>query len=149
MSHLRDTHVSESVEMYLKEIYILSRDGDAAKTGAIAERLGISAGSVTEMLDRLQEQDLLEYEKYRGARLTDDGERQARELLRKHCLIERFLVESLGVEEGFHEEACRLEHVMSEDVAERLGRFVSVRDECPDCYDPDAQHCSALDAAGD
>jgi Mn-dependent DtxR family transcriptional regulator len=149
MSHLRDTQVSESVEMYLKEIYILSRDGDAAKTGAIAERLGISAGSVTEMLDRLQEQGLLEYEKYRGARLTDDGTRQARELLRKHCLIERFLVESLGIEEGFHEEACRLEHVMSDEVAERLERFVSVRDECPDCYDPDAQHCSALDAAGD
>lgn len=149
MTHWRDKQVSESVEMYLKEIYLLSRDGDAAKTGAIADRLGISAGSVTEMLDRLQEQDLLEYEKYRGARLTPDGEAQARELLRKHCLIERFLVEALDVQEGFHEEACRLEHVMSDEIADRLERYVSISDDCPDCYDPAAQYCSGLYVEGD
>lgn len=145
MSHSRDAPVSESVQMYLKEIYLLSRDGEYAKTGELAERLDVSPPSVTEMFGRLEENGLLEYEKRRGAVLTDDGESRARRLLRKHCRIERFLVEHLGVEKGFHEEACRLEHVMSDDVADRLDRYVDLEDECPDCYDPEHQHCSKLD----
>ncbi|MCU4718863.1 metal-dependent transcriptional regulator [Halapricum hydrolyticum] len=144
MSHSRDAPISESVQMYLKEIYLLSRDGEYAKTGELAERLDVSPPSVTEMFGRLEEAGLLEYEKRRGAVLTDDGESRARRLLRKHCRIERFLVEHLGVEEGFHEEACRLEHVMSDDIAERLDRYVDLEADCPDCYDPDRQHCSKL-----
>lgn len=144
MSHHEERAVSESVEMYLKEIYLLSRDGDPARTGAIADRLEVSPPSVTQMLSRLQEQGLLEYEKRRGASLTADGETQARDLLAKHCLIERFLVEGLGVTDGFHEEACRLEHALSDDVAARLTKYVERRPECPDCYDADAQHCQHL-----
>ena len=145
MSHSRDAPVSESVQMYLKEIYLLSRGGDPAKTGELADRLDVSPPSVTEMFGRLQEADLLEYEKRRGAVLTDEGEERAERLLRKHCRIERFLVSCLDVEEGFHEEACRLEHVMSDDVADRLDRYVELEAECPDCYDAEAQHCSKLD----
>ncbi|HKL29385.1 MAG TPA: metal-dependent transcriptional regulator [Natrialbaceae archaeon] len=144
MSHHHGDHESESTEMYLKEIYLLSRDGDPAKTGDIADRLDVSPPSVTQMLSRLQEQDLLEYEKRKGAHLTDDGTERARRLLKKHCLIERFLVEGLGVREGYHDEACRLEHALSDDVAQRLTRYVDLEPECPDCYDPDAQRCSKL-----
>lgn len=149
MSHHGDGAVSESVEMYLKEIYLLSRDGDPARTGAIADRLAVSPPSVTQMLSRLQEEGLLEYEKRRGASLTDVGTAQARDLLAKHCLIERFLVEGLGVTEGFHEEACRLEHALSDEVAARLTRYVERRPECPDCYDADATHCRHLTAEPD
>ncbi|MFW6018608.1 MAG: metal-dependent transcriptional regulator [Halapricum sp.] len=145
MSHSRNESVSESVQMYLKEIYLLSRDGEYAKTGELADRLDVSPPSVTEMFGRLEADGLLEYEKRRGAVLTGEGESRARRLLRKHCRIERFLVEHLGVEEGFHEEACRLEHVMSDEVADRLERYVDLEDDCPDCYDPDRQHCSKLD----
>ena len=144
MSHSRNESVSESVQMYLKEIYLLSQDGEYAKTGELAERLDVSPPSVTEMFGRLEADGLLEYEKRRGAVLTDDGEARARRLLRKHCRIERFLVEHLGVEEGFHEEACRLEHAMSDDIADSLDRFVDLPESCPDCYDTDAQHCSRL-----
>jgi len=147
MSHSHGDGVSESVQMYLKEIYLLSRGGEYAKTGELAQRLDVSPPSVTEMFGRLEENGLLEYEKRRGAVLTDNGESRAREILRKHCRIERFLVEHLGVEEGFHEEACRLEHVMSDKVASRLDRYVELEDDCPDCYDPDRQHCSKLDVA--
>lgn len=145
MSHSRDAPVSESVQMYLKEIYLLSRDGEYAKTGELAERLEVSPPSVTEMFGRLQDDGLLEYEKRRGAVLTEAGQQRAERLLRKHCRIERFLVTCLDVEDGFHEEACRLEHVMSDDIADRLDRYVELEDECPDCYDPEHQHCSKLD----
>jgi Mn-dependent DtxR family transcriptional regulator len=144
MSHEREKQYSESVEMYLKEIYLLSREGGPAKTGEIAERLGVSPPSVTARLDDLTEKGLIVHEKHGGATLTETGEVQAERLLRKHCRIERFLVEQLGVEEGFHEEACRLEHAMSDDIADSLDRFVDLPDSCPDCYDTDAQHCSRL-----
>lgn len=144
MSHHGSGAVSESVEMYLKEIYLLSRDGDPARTGAIAERLDVSPPSVTQMLSRLEDQQLLEYEKRRGASLTEEGQRRAGELLAKHCLIERFLVDGLGVTEGFHDEACRLEHALSDDVAARLTRYVTRPEECPDCYDAEAMHCTHL-----
>ncbi|MFB6283921.1 MAG: metal-dependent transcriptional regulator [Halobacteria archaeon] len=135
---------TESVEMYLKEIYLLSRDGSYASTGDIADMLEVSPPSVSEMLGNLEENDFIEYEKYKGARLTDDGERLAKSLLQKHCLIERFLVKFLEVDEGFHDEACRIEHVMSEEVAEQLSKIVDQRPECPSCYDPQEKHCSAL-----
>jgi Mn-dependent DtxR family transcriptional regulator len=144
MSHESEKTYSESVEMYLKEIYLLSRNGDPAATGAIADRLGVSPPSVTDRLNHLTELGLVTYEKHRGASLTDRGEEEAVALLRKHCRIERFLVQELGVTEGFHEEACRLEHATTDEVAKRLDKFVDLPDECPDCYDPEAQHCSHL-----
>ncbi|MFC7044090.1 metal-dependent transcriptional regulator [Halobacteriaceae archaeon GCM10025711] len=149
MSHRRFDPISESVEMYLKEIHLLSRDGFPAQTGAIADRLDVSPPSVSEMLEKMEQEDLLEYEKHRGARLTDQGEERARSLLRKHCLIERFLIEYLDVEAGFHDEACRMEHAMSDDIAARLGKYVDQEPDCPDCYDADRQHCSRLPAVED
>ncbi|MFB6110582.1 MAG: metal-dependent transcriptional regulator [Halodesulfurarchaeum sp.] len=144
MSHESEKIYSESVEMYLKEIYLLSRDGDPASTGAIADRLGVSPPSVTDRLNHLTERDLITYEKHRGASLTERGAEAAESLLQKHCRIERFLVRELDVTEGFHEEACRLEHAMTDEVAKRLRRFVDQSEECPDCYDPESQHCSYL-----
>lgn len=144
MIHDREKEYSESIEMYLKEIYLLAREGSPAKTGEIADRLGVSPPSVTDRLSHLEERGLLVHEKHRGSTLTPEGEEQAEALLRKHCRIERFLVEQLDVTEGFHEEACRLEHAISDDVAARLDRFVDLPAECPDCYDVEAQHCSRL-----
>ncbi|MFB6093486.1 MAG: metal-dependent transcriptional regulator [Halanaeroarchaeum sp.] len=144
MSHEHEKQYTESVEMYLKEIYLLCRDGDPAKTGAIADALGVSPPSVTDRLAHLEDRDLVDHEKRRGTMLTDEGREAARDILRKHCRIERFLVEHLDVEEGYHDEACRLEHAMSDDIADRLDRYVDLPPECPDCYDREAQHCSRL-----
>lgn len=144
MSHEREKQYTESVEMYLKEIYLLTRDGDSAKTGAIADALGVSPPSVTDRLGHLEDRNLVDHEKRRGTMLTPEGEEAARRILRKHCRIERFLVEQLDVNEGFHDEACRLEHAMSDDIARRLDVFVDLPEECPDCYDHEAQHCSRL-----
>lgn len=144
MSHEGETKYTESVEMYLKEIYLLTRDGEAARTGAIADALGVSPPSVTDRLGHLEDRDLVDHAKRRGTTLTDEGEETARRVLRKHCRIERFLVEQLDVTDGYHEEACRLEHAMSDEIADRLDAFVELPPECPDCYDREAQHCSRL-----
>lgn len=131
--------------MYLKEIYLNSEENGVAKTGAIARSLGVSSPSVTEMLGRLQENGLVAYEKHEGARLTRTGEIHARSLLQKHCRIERFLIECLGVTTGFHTEACRLEHAMSTKIADRLDRLIEVEPSCPNCYDSINHYCSRLD----
>ncbi|MFW5924104.1 MAG: metal-dependent transcriptional regulator [Halanaeroarchaeum sp.] len=144
MSHEREKQYTESVEMYLKEIYLLTRDGGTAKTGAIADALGVSPPSVTDRLGHLEERNLVEHQKRRGTTLTEAGAEAARKILRKHCRIERFLVEHLDVTDGFHDEACRLEHAMSDDIARRLDTYVELPPECPDCYDAEAQHCSRL-----
>ena len=137
--------LTENVEMYLKIVYQLEiATGEAAKTGDISEHLKISPASVTEMLDRLQEIGYVKHEKYHGAVTTAKGKRVARRILQKHCLIERFLIDALGVMDAdvVHDQADAMEHVLRDDVAMRLNRLVKVPRECPDCYDLGSEHCS-------
>ena len=88
---------SESVENYLSEILRLEEAESAASTSALADRLQVAQPSVTGMLRRLAEDRLVRYEPYRGARLTGPGRRRARALLRRHRLVETFLVRALGM----------------------------------------------------
>jgi DtxR family transcriptional regulator, Mn-dependent transcriptional regulator len=112
---------SPAVEDYLKAIYQLSEAGAAVSTSAIAERLGIAAGSVTGMLKRLAEMGLVEHTPYQGARLTDDGSANAVRVIRRHRVLELFLVEVLGYTwDRVHEEAERLEHVVTEELIDRM-----------------------------
>jgi DtxR family transcriptional regulator, Mn-dependent transcriptional regulator len=109
------------VEDYLKAIYDLERDGGAASTSDIAHRLDIAPASVTGMIRRLAEQRLLEYEPYRGVRLTETGQRVALRTIRRHRVIETFLVRVLGYPwDEVHEEAERLEHAASDALIERM-----------------------------
>src|SRR6187455_609427 len=102
---------SSAVEDYLKAIHGLSEGERAASTSAIAERLGVAAGSVTGMLKRLAEQGLIEHVPYYGARLTGSGDQEAVRLIRRHRVLELFLVQVLGYTwDRVHEEAERLEH---------------------------------------
>jgi DtxR family Mn-dependent transcriptional regulator len=114
-----------AVEDYLKTIYLLSRDEAAASTSAIAERLRIAAGSVTGMLKRLAERDLVEHVPYYGARLTDRGEFEALRLIRRHRVLELFLVEVLGYTwDRVHDEAELLEHSASDELIDRMERVL-------------------------
>ncbi len=109
--------VSQSVEDYLKIIYKLGRRGDRVTTSAIADRLEVSPASVTNMVKRLAEMNLLTYEPYRGVALTEAGKKIALETIRHHRLLELYLAEALGIPwDKVHAEAERLEHVLSEDV---------------------------------
>jgi DtxR family transcriptional regulator, Mn-dependent transcriptional regulator len=119
---------SSSVGDYLKAIWELSEEGaaeGAATTNDVAERLSFSAASVSNMFVRLREMGLAEYERYHGATLTEEGRAEALRLLRRHRLIETFLVECLGYSwEEVHEEAESMEHSVSDDFTERLAAFL-------------------------
>ncbi len=113
-----DQLLTPAVEDYAKAIYALQpQDGEPVSTNAIAERLGVTPGSVSTMLRKLADLGLAEHEPYRGVRLTADGRRRALEVIRHHRLLELFLVEVLEVPwDRVHDEAEVLEHVLSEEL---------------------------------
>ena len=113
---------SSTVEDYLKAVYALeTRLEGTVPTNALAERLGVTPGSVSGMLRRLDELGLLEHERYHGVRLTAEGRRIALRTLRNHRLLELLLVEMLDVPwDRVHQEAELLEHVLSDQLAERI-----------------------------
>jgi DtxR family Mn-dependent transcriptional regulator len=124
--------ISPAVEDYLKAIYNLSDEGEPVSTSAIAERLGIAAGSVTGMLKRLAEQGLVEHVRYYGTRLTDDGTLNAVRTIRRHRILELFLVDVLGYTwDRVHEEAERLEHAVSEELIDRMAMVLGEPAEDP------------------
>ena len=106
---------------YLKSLYLLHGDERAVPTGELAQRLGISPASVSEMVTRLTSDGLVSHDRYRGQQLTDEGRSVAVELVRHHRLLEMFLVRILGYGwDEVHDEAERLEHVISERLEERI-----------------------------
>ncbi|MGD8403229.1 MAG: metal-dependent transcriptional regulator [Anaerolineales bacterium] len=117
------TILTQSTQDYLKHIFELTEDGIPASTNDLAERLGVKPASVTGMIQKLAttEPPLVEYQKHQGVTLTLKGEQAALEVLRHHRLLESWLVQSLGYSwDEVHEEACRLEHVISEDFEARM-----------------------------
>jgi DtxR family Mn-dependent transcriptional regulator len=119
--------ISPHIQDYAKAVYALeARAGGAVSTTDLADRLGVTAGSVSAMVRKLADLDLVEHEPYRGVRLTEHGREVALEVLRHHRLIELFLAQELGMSwDRVHAEAEVLEHVLSEEleqlIAARLG----------------------------
>lgn len=108
-------------EDYLKTIYELERDGAAAGTNEIAARLAIAPASVSGMVRRLADQGFVEHEPYRGVRLTDTGRVNALRMLRRHRILECYLIAVLGYTwDDVHDEAERLEHAASDELIERM-----------------------------
>lgn len=117
----RSPRLTAPVEDYLKTIYAIELAGTAAATNDIAQRLAIAPASVSGMVRRLAEQGLLAYERYRGVRLTAAGRRAALKTLRRHRVIEAYLVRALGYAwDTVHEEAERLEHAASDALIDRM-----------------------------
>ena len=117
----RRSSFTRSQEDYLKALYLLRGDERPVPTRELAQRLGISSPSVSEMVTRLTAQGLVEHDRYRGQQLTREGRRVALELVRHHRLLEMFLVQVLGYRwDEVHEEAERLEHVISERMEQRI-----------------------------
>jgi DtxR family transcriptional regulator, Mn-dependent transcriptional regulator len=112
-----------SIQDYLKHIYELTENGGSASTNALAQKLNISAPSVTGMVQRLASANppLVEYQKHQGVTLTKEGKKAALEVIRHHRLLEAWLVQTLGYSwDEVHNEAERLEHVISEDFERRI-----------------------------
>jgi DtxR family Mn-dependent transcriptional regulator len=113
------------VEDYLKAIYSIELAGGSAATNDIAQRLSIAPASVSGMVRRLADQGLLAYEKYRGVQLTAAGRQAALRTIRRHRVIEAYLVRALGYPwDGVHEEAERLEHAASEELIDRMAAAI-------------------------
>jgi DtxR family Mn-dependent transcriptional regulator len=115
--------LSVSIQDYLKGIYNLQVGTERVAITAVARDQGVSPASASAMVKKLAALDLLEHEPYRGARLTEAGAKVAVEVIRHHRLLELYLAETLGVHvDDVHEEADRLEHVISEELEARIDR---------------------------
>lgn len=129
--HVVEKPYSSSVGDYIKAIWDLGGVGSAS-TKDVAARLLVSPASVSNMFVRLQEMGLAKYERYQGASLTERGRVEALRLVRRHRLIETFLLEHLGYDwQEVHQEAERLEHAVSDDFTGRLAEFLGHPDHDP------------------
>ena len=118
-----EKNITISTQDYLKRIYELTENGESASTNALAQKLNIKPASVTGMMQKLASSKpaLVEYQKHQGVTLTKEGRRAALEVIRHHRLLEAWLVQTLGYSwDEVHEEAERLEHVISEDFERRI-----------------------------
>jgi len=129
----KPNYMKTSKEDYLGEIYrIQFCNNRAAKITEIASALKISKPSVSEMIKKLRKQGLLEAEKYGGVTLTKKGIKQARNVYRKHQLLEVFFDKILKIKDKFHVEAHKVEHSLSDEATDKLERVLKSPNRCPD-----------------
>ncbi len=115
--------LTDAIQDYLREIYKLGTEKSPVSVSALAKRLGVSPASASAMVKKLAALDLAVHEPYRGIALTPAGEKVALEVIRHHRLLELYLAETLGVDvDEVHDEAERLEHVISEELEERIDK---------------------------
>lgn len=115
---------TESMEDYLKAIYIIQQAQEYARTGDVSRMLGHKSSSVTEMFQKMAEKGYIIYKKYEGAQLTEEGRKEAEAIVERHAVLRDFL-EILGVnEETAEEDACGIEHHLHEETLKRLTKFV-------------------------
>lgn len=120
-----DVNLSKAEENYIKTIYHLSSNHLSVSTNAIAEHLQTKPASVSDMLKKLAAKEMVHYEKYKGVKLTPNGEKAALWIIRKHRLWEVFLLETLHFNwDEVHEVAEQLEHIKSYTLIERLDKFL-------------------------
>jgi DtxR family Mn-dependent transcriptional regulator len=125
--------MSISTEEYLEALYNLSQESKPVSTSAISRRLNITPASVTEMMHKLAEMGYVNYSPYQGVTLTPKGYRAAEKMTRKHRLLERFLHDVLKIgKDKVHEEACEMEHALSDETARAMCQALNSPDSCPD-----------------
>jgi DtxR family Mn-dependent transcriptional regulator len=125
----------KTIEEYVELIYILEQEHGHAHTGTIAAEMDIKAPSVTEMLQKLEKDGLVEYQSYTGAMLTSKGKKMALTLMEKHRIVQEFL-ELIGIDGITAErDACQIEHHVSTGSVRRLEKFVEFLQAAPDLLD--------------
>ena len=123
----------KSVQDYLKAVYDHSKNGNAVSTTVISKTLKVAPASVTEMLKKMAENGYVNYSPYHGSTLTAKGMQEAQKVARKHRLLKRFLSDVLHIKgDQVHEQACEMEHTLSDEAEESLCRFLKHPDTCPD-----------------
>jgi DtxR family Mn-dependent transcriptional regulator len=113
-----------NMEDYLETILLLQEKGLVARAKDIADKLDVKKASVTSALKRLSDKELINYERYSHITLTEKGKKYAEELYERHLILKKFLIEVLNVKEEIAEEnACRMEHIIDEDVIQKFSCF--------------------------
>lgn len=125
--------LSENIEEYLETLYKLSQEKELVNTSNISKELSIAPASVTQMLQRLAKMGLVDYSPYRGVKLTMKGYKMAEKVIRKHRLLERFLYDVLNLKQDkIHQQACEMEHALSDDAERALCQLLKQPSYCPD-----------------
>jgi DtxR family Mn-dependent transcriptional regulator len=139
---------SEQLEEYLESILDIEEKHGVARTSAIAKCLKVAPASVTEALQVLSEKGYVKYEPYRGATLTEQGREMARKVKRRHRLLEVFLTDVLHInQENVHDEACKMEHTLSDETECALCKLLKAPARCPhgsliEACDQQVESCS-------
>ncbi|AEJ60923.1 iron (metal) dependent repressor, DtxR family [Spirochaeta thermophila DSM 6578] len=138
---MRQEDLTSRMEDYLEAIYVLAKTKRVARVRDIAEALGVSRSTVSNTLHTLSDKGFIEYAPYDIISLTEEGEEAAKDVFRRHTILKRFFRLVLGAEEQMAEEnACRIEHAISEELLERLVQYLEFIQECvpaPFRYDPE------------
>jgi DtxR family transcriptional regulator, Mn-dependent transcriptional regulator len=140
---------SEQLEEYLESILDIEEKDGIAKTSAIAKCMKVAPASVTEALQTLADKGFVHYEPYKGAYLTGQGREMARKVKRRHRLLEVFLSEVLHINgENVHDEACKMEHTLSDETECALCKMLNAPARCPhgsliEACDRDVESCEA------
>jgi len=123
--------LSPALEDYLEAVWEILRESPAARVKAIADYLDVKMGSVTPALKRLRDLGLVNYSARSSVELTEEGAREARRVSSRHRIVERFLVEFLGVtQENAARDACAMEHVLSNETVDRIVRWFEYLQRC-------------------
>ncbi len=139
---------TDNREDYLINILRLTEGNGVVKTTELANYMKVSPASVTEMLKVLQKEGLVNYERYRGVSLTEEGNVRARDLRRKHHIMERFLTDILEIDhQDAHDQACAVEHSISDDAANKMCRMMGTKvdGDCGTCKNPCHSSTDTLD----
>jgi DtxR family Mn-dependent transcriptional regulator len=125
--------LQKSTQDYLKAVHSLSKNGELVNNTDLSQRLDVAPASVTEMLKKLADADYIKYSPYHGSTLTEKGLKEAQKVTRKHRLLESFLSNILRIgNDKVHQEACQMEHALSDETEESLCRFLNHPGTCPD-----------------
>ncbi|MCK9151591.1 DtxR family transcriptional regulator [Methanobacterium alcaliphilum] len=129
----KNKNLSESIEEYLELLYKIGDGSQLVKTSKISENLNIAPASATQMLKKLDGLGYVNYSPYKGAFLTEKGLKKAKSITRKHRLLEKFLYDVLKIKkEKVHDQACEMEHTLSDDAERALCHLLEQPAQCPD-----------------
>lgn len=130
---MAESKISENIEEYLEVLYRNGSNGEQVSTTRLSKELGIAPGSVTQMLKKLEKLGYIDYTPYKGATLTEDGMKIAQKITRKHRILEKFLTDVLKIkEENVHQQACEMEHTLSDEAERALCNMLNNPAVCPD-----------------
>ena len=130
---MAESKISDNIEEYLEVLYRNGSNKEQVSTSQLSKELGIAPGSVTQMLKKLEKLGYIDYTPYKGASLTDEGMKIAQKITRKHRILEKFLIDILKIkEENVHEQACEMEHTLSDEAERALCAMLNNPDVCPD-----------------